>query len=269
MRPSRGALSILTSIAAGATCALIPLTGAHADDGSAPASRAADYLNADPAIEASGSDQCGLAVSKRHGNWVCVDNPAASSAAQTSQAGSMAAEAVGSGFCSGVGCWYYTDDFHAHNDATGYFGYDSETIGSVKMDSYHTLNGAQMQTRASFTASVRTTDLQASGDLFHGSHTGTGDEVGGNYDLVGKDGALLKNTSWSPWDPKYYSSYDKDSLNHANVIEFAWGKYSYPGYWYLYQKSIIADDPNNNNIYGFNNAEYMFTSSVGSGYHGS
>ena len=69
--------------------------------------------------------------------------------------------------------------------------------------------------------------------------------------------------------PCYARSYDEAHLNHANVVEFAWDKAGYPGYWYMYQKSIIADDPNKNNVYGFNFNEEMFTSSAAASYHSS
>jgi hypothetical protein len=161
------------------------------------------------------------------------------------------------------------DDFHSRAYMSGSFGYGTKGLGDVYLDTPHSLNGAQMISKPSFNADTSTKTLHADGDLLAGSHTGSGSEVAGNYDIVSKS-TLASGSVWKPFSGSGgYKSYDKSHLNHANVIEVTWEKTGYPGYWYLYQKSVIADDPNNNNVYGFNGPEYKFTSSAGSGYHSS
>ncbi len=57
-------------------------------------------------------------------------------------------------------------------------------------------------------------------------------------------------------------------LNHANVVEVSLSKGSYPGYWWVYTKSMIADDPDGNNSYDFSDANYLFASPSEGGYDG-
>ena len=39
------------------------------------------------------------------------------------------------------------------------------------------------------------------------------------------------------------------------------------GYWYAYVKSLVAEDPDNDNIYRFRDETYMFKDSADSGWH--
>ncbi len=72
---------------------------------------------------------------------------------------------------------------------------------------------------------------------------------------------------WKPWGSAGgYKSYADWALNHANVIEVSWNKDDYPGYWYMYMKSPIAEDPDDNNGYRFRDAHYRFDHSDKIGY---
>ena len=138
------------------------------------------------------------------------------------------------------------------------------------MTDHHSLNGAEMRSDAQFSSSTAVVSLHAPGDLLVGAHTGSGTPLSGaSSDTDHSRSSLPGGSWWRPWGTTKFKTYDEAHLNHANVVEFAWDKAGYPGYWYMYQKSIIADDPNKNNVYGFNFNEEMFTSSAAASYHSS
>ncbi|HET7388031.1 MAG TPA: hypothetical protein VFJ19_15350 [Nocardioidaceae bacterium] len=123
-----------------------------------------------------------------------------------------------------------------------------------------------MITKPGFTTSTSLKLLEAEGSLLHGSHTTEGEVVSGTTDCTSKS-SLSANGTWHPWGTNGYKSYSKDYDNHANVVEVSWEKGTYPGYWHVFQKSLIAHDADGNNYYDFTSVTYMFEKSVDSGYH--
>lgn len=220
----------------------------------------ADYLESEAgfAVSSSGEDQCGLPVDERTGPWVCPED---------GQAQSESSELAASPNCTLEGnCWFVQSDYQASNSTSGAFGYGSEKLGDVTYTAGHNLNGAQMVSKLTFDVyGTRITDVTAEGDLFHGSSSTAGVPTDGQYDITVTP-YVAKETTWRPWDYTGYKSYDKSFLNHANVVQISWSKPDYIGYWFVYMKSVIADDPNDNDIYGFNTSSFRFNDSAEAGY---
>ena len=149
---------------------------------------------------------------------------------------------------------------------SGWFGWGDDVLGDVDTTGYHSLNGSQFITKPSFHTSTSVQNLEAEGSMLHGSHTGPGDVVSDTTDYSVKS-SLGAGGTWKPWGSTGFRSYSKSYLNHANVVEISWNKGDHPGYWWMYQKSLIADDPDGNNWYDFKSDTYKFTKSEAIGYH--
>lgn len=279
----RAASAAVALLAAGFTVVGAPAVHANPGDVDHQASvaqttksdnRSADYLTSSPdhrladyvasgtvSYAASGQDQCSLPIGDRTGAWVCLSEPT------TSGATGAAPQVTTGGNCNSHGaCWYVTDRYHAHNNMSGWFGWGSTQLGSVNYSQYHSLNGSQMITKPHFDTSTSVKNLEAEGDLLHGSHYDEGSRVAGQTDWTSKS-KLAADGYWRPWGTTGYKSYSKSYLNHANVVEVSWEKGDYAGYWWMYQKSVIAEDPDGNNWYDFQSPTYRFASSADIGYH--
>jgi len=161
-----------------------------------------------------------------------------------------------------------TDNWHAMSRMSGTYGWGGHAIGSIRWQSKFSLNGAEMRSYAvNFTPDNGVQDVHMSGMLLHGSHYGEGEEVDGTYEEIPK-GSVPAFTTAS-WGGNGYFSYSKSYLNHANVMEVAWEEASVPdGYWYAYVKSLVAEDPDDDNRYRFRDETYMFRNSAEGGWHG-
>jgi len=149
---------------------------------------------------------------------------------------------------------------------SGDFGWGDEDLGTIVTTGYHSLNGSEFITKPEFDTSASVTGVVAEGEMLRGSNTTPGVAVIGTTDYASKS-SVAAGGSWKPWGSTGFSSYSKSYVNHANVIEISWNKGDYPGYWYIYQKSLIARDADNNNYYDFSSATYRFTDSADDGYN--
>jgi hypothetical protein len=219
-----------------------------------------DYISTEIEVKAVGEEQCSKPVSEREGPWVCGPE---GGVITTQDAGTQ---------CNAVGaCWQIppTTFYRANNWVDGFFGYGDDVLGSADMYSSNHLNGAQMRTRTYFVSDTSTADLTAEGDLLYGDQDSGGQPIDSQYEFKVDSGQAASN-KWWPWgstSTSGYRSYDTVRGNHANVIQYTWGKGGYPGHWWIYMKSVIATDPDNNNIYRFLDPGYRFWYSHKSGYH--
>jgi hypothetical protein len=227
----------------------------------ASARRYADYVT--PAsntlrMGASGTDQCALPLADRTGSWVCPGVASVRAIAPMATTGTV---------CTVTGCWNVSSNYQAKAYMDGSYGYSDHWIGTVHWTSNFGLNGSQMNSSyIGFTISHYAIDVFMSGNLLHGSHTTDGDEVSGQYEELNKGSVAAGATTY--WGGGGYSSYSQSYLNHANVMEVAWEDPSEPsGYWYMYIKSPIAEDPDGNNGYTFRSGSYRFTNSAVGGFH--
>ena len=237
----------------------------------------ADYVAASArsaTVVTSGEDQCSLPVADRTGAWVCADT--ADSENGTSKTTSTPPQRVGvtaattpGGNCNSNGaCWTVVDAYHARNSVGGWFGWGSTVLGNVAYSQTHSLNGSQFITKSEFDTDTAVHGLHATGDLLHGSHFDDGTPFGGDTRWYDSKSDLPRNGYWKPWaDYGGFKPYANWALNHATVIEVAWEKDDYPGYWYMWMKAPVAEDPDDNNIYRFRSADYRFDNSEHIGYH--
>jgi hypothetical protein len=99
-----GAILAATLLATPAVSA----TGSDPSDSptaAASASRYTDYDGAGPTVQASGSDQCGLAVNARSGSWTCFG------ATQPLGATPKVAAPNFTSYCVSSGCYYRDSNF--------------------------------------------------------------------------------------------------------------------------------------------------------------
>ena len=159
------------------------------------------------------------------------------------------------------------DNSHARTNMAGYYGYGGDTIGHITWKSNFSLNGAQMRSYSmAFVPDNGVQDVHISGMLLHGSHYDKGLEVDGTYEEVSKGNVSAYESVG--WGGTGYYSYSRSYLNHAHVMEVAWEESSVPqGYWYAYIKSLVAEDPNNDDIYAFRDETYLFEDSADGGFH--
>lgn len=131
------------------------------------------------------------------------------------------------------------------NSVTVYFGFDGTPLGRATYGANNALDKATMVTHPEFVPSITLQDLVASGDLFRGDPSTEGTPVDGTFDVTSKS-ILYKGATWKAWGSSGYQSTDTQYQNHANVIQVTWGVSPYPGSWWVFMKSMIANDPNNN-----------------------
>jgi hypothetical protein len=172
------------------------------------------------------------------------------------------------GWCNANGCWSTDPPYIADNNSTTIFGYGKTTFGTVKVKCDHSLNGAQMQTYVSVMSSTPLQALEAEGELLRGSPTSSGTPVDGEEQFTDK-ASLAANTWWHPtWEmgSTHYNAADKQFVNHANSMLISWNEGDYPGFWWVAQKSSIASDGDNNNVYRFGDSEKTFSNPLQSGW---
>lgn len=241
----------------------VATSGGHLNTADAPigiGQRSADYLSSTSQtapLGGSGADQCSLQLSARTGAWVCPTDPSATGGVAPADTASCNSDGA---------CWYVTDNYHAHNNMQGWFGWGDTTLGNLTYSQRHSLNGAQFITKPDLHTSTSLQNLEAQGDLLHGDPGTIGTPVDGQTDYTSKS-SLAAGGDWLPWGSNGYTGYDIAKLYHANVVEVSWNKGSYPGYWFMYMKAPIADDSNGNNIYDFDAASRRLSDSANIGYH--
>jgi hypothetical protein len=107
-------------------------------------------------------------------------------------------------------------------------GYDKETLGYATLQSYISLNGAEMRTTDSLKIATSTRDLSGCGELLRGAEESRGIVVDGT--LKGKvDIGQAASNPWTPFNAdKPYKSVDKEFGDHADVIQYEWKRADTP-----------------------------------------
>jgi hypothetical protein len=212
-------------------------------------------------LRGAGQEECGQPISEREGAWICFggDGSATDSVAL--------ADPDFDCVWSGNACWMLIDTTHANNRVDGVMGWGGRELGDVHMFAKNSLHGSQMRTIPQLRITTSTKDLRASGELLWGDLDGAGTILRGTREQRSDSGQAAGNT-WFPWGNGSQASHGYKSYttkgNHSNVIRFGWEKGGYYGWWWVYQKSIVATDWDNNNRFRFNAATntYRYDSSV-------
>ena len=208
------------------------------DGGTATASPAG--ISSTPAETSATTDpQCALAPAQRVGSWVC-DDAATSSGSTTSQPSSAM---VGrEGYCSATGCWNRLDDLVASWSADFTYGWGSTRLGTGTASITWKLAGARSYSKPiRWKASGQTRNVVFSAAMFNGApgvpHGGS--EIRKSRSVSPSTAVVGPDTSVS-WSPNGYSFYNNTMYDHNVVTEFSWNVPGYPGYWYLYVRSLCS-----------------------------
>lgn len=243
-----------------------PLSGQAASRASAP--RPAAFAAGHMTVVTSGEDQCSLPIDQRSGAWVCLDQSTSSAPASTStSARTLSPGAIVNGSCNTEGgCWFVRDQHHAHDYMSGEFGYNKNQLGKVRYTQYHSTSGPLMTTRSYFRPTTSIRAVEAEGQMLYGRHTTIGTPIDSSTKYAERS-RMAAGDTWFPFNSTdgYKYSY-KNYVNHANVIEVSWKKGTYTGYWYVWLKSPIAVDPDNNNSYTFKSDTWRYLASEGAGW---
>jgi hypothetical protein len=240
---------IIALVSVGLTVRATAAGARPADTGSTvKTQRGTDYLAA-PADEArvvaANEGQCSKPLAERAGGWSCRTAPVA---------------AV-TGYCNASGCYKRYDDFHVDWATVGSFtyGYGGSVVGSGNAYMNWQLAGPNT---TSYPARVKlsssTTDMVGSISLLNGAQNTTG-------------GSLLKgpyiccSPEWNrphgpnityawPADRKIITR-DDTAWDNNSVVEFSWTVPGYPGYWFMWVRSVVSHttlrNSGGNSIYRF------------------
>jgi hypothetical protein len=219
-----------------------------------------DYLataGAAKAVGGVGSEQCGAALSRRVGNWVC---PAPRTGVAARRPGVNA-----TGYCDVWGCRYRYSDFSADADATGIYGFGGTMLGEVKVLAEYQLTGAQTWSKpVQYTNTRATRNVVFTGDLLNAAPGADGSQVDGAWSLY-LAGNVPANTMRT-WDPNGYKSYDNTMWDHSQVHQWSFEVDGYPGYWYLFVKSTCTHT-NDKATYRFYAVDQVPANATGGGWN--
>lgn len=219
-----------------------------------------DYLHAPSgaSIGASGSDQCGVDISMRVGNWVCF-------APTKTEISRRASTNDTTNWCNEWDCRYRYDDFAADLDAAGIYGFGGEWLGRVDVYAFFQLAGAQTWSQDVYYRNSRDSkEVVFVGDLLNAAPGVVGGRVDGAFSLY--NAGNVPGGTTKRWDPNGYKSYDNQNWDHTQVHEWAFGIDGYPGYWYLYAKSTCTQT-DDKTIYRFYNVEQVPADANGAGWN--
>jgi hypothetical protein len=204
-----------------------------------------------------GSDQCGVALAKRSGKWLCMQPAPGANAVRATAT---------TGWCNMSGCYNrYSDLLADYSSNYAYWGYGATTLGHAKFYVEWTLQGAQTISKpVYYWNSVATDNVVITGDLINAAPGAVGQEVPGAWNLYNA-GNVPAYTNIA-WNPNGYKSYDNHNWDHSQVHQWSWNYPGYSGYWYAYVKSICSHTTNKA-IYRFDAASQEPANPWGSGYH--
>jgi len=236
------------------------------DSGTATASPAGTAST--PAGPSATTDpQCALAPADRVGSWVC-DDPDTSGGSTSQPSPAMFGQ---EGYCSAKGCWNRLSDFEASWSADFTYGWGSTRLGTGTASITWKLVGARSTSKPiRWKASGQTRNVVFEAAMFNGA---PGVAHGGSY-IKGSRSYSPSTPVGSPgttisWYPNGYSYYNNTMYDHNVVTEFSWNVPGYPGYWYLYARSLCSHTKTlgSSALYRFGSLTALPGDSASAGWH--
>jgi hypothetical protein len=207
----------------------------------------ADYAKPDAATgvsaQAVGQDQCAKPADQRTGAWMCLGTGSTPSVTEGAATTQQSVTAAAAGFCNIAVRWFRTGPAEAQAEGCGPYGYGKETLGTASFTTVWKINGGTIVSNPTYMTSTRNMkDVLIEGDrLYLSDKHPEGAQVDGGSKRGYYGPHRVSAGDQYKWVPKGYSSFENTVKVTSQVNEFIWHDDQYPGRWFVYFKSIVAD----------------------------